>query len=196
MDSIQSAVRATIKLGAGVSIDGYMMNDGRFRYGLAYTSLLLGYADNYYRRLFLQRTKKPSKKLKALQDKGFTAYQIDVRVPREEGRGSSVARTVSFDDFCLLVEYEAEIGNLAALALLTSSFRELLKGRTQVAFGIEEDSLEQRQADFQAHYDAYLSDREDLENLWLPGDEMYYPTYRDWEAIKPWEIKQKRRKAS
>ena len=65
------------------------------RYGLAYIGNLLGYAENYYRRLLnSQRTKKLPKKLKALLSKGFTAYQITVRVPRE-GSGSKVAHTIT-----------------------------------------------------------------------------------------------------
>ena len=103
------------------------MRDGTFRYGLSYISVLLGYAENYYRRLLNpRRTKKPSKKLNTLKEKGFTAYQITVKALRETS-GSSVAHTVSYDDFCILVEHEAEIGNPKAFALLTASFRELLK---------------------------------------------------------------------
>jgi hypothetical protein len=193
---METAMEATVKLGAGVSIDGYLMRDGTFRYGLAYISVLLGYAENYYRRLLNpQRTKSAPKKLKALQDKGFTAYQITVRSPREGVSGSSVAHTVSFDDFCLLVEYEAEHGNPKALALLTASFRELLRGRTQVAFGIPEDTLEEKQAAFQLNYEHYLEDKADLEALWLPGDELYYPVYKDWEDIEPWEVKRWRKSA-
>lgn len=189
---METALMATVRLGAGVSLDGYHMGDGTFRYGLAYISMLLGYADNYYRRLLnSRRTKKPPKKLKALLDKGFTAYQISVKAPRDSIGGSSVAQTVSFNDFCILVEYEAEIGNFKALALLSSSFRELLRSRTQAAFGLPEDSLEDKRQAFQVHYDAYLSDREDLEALWLPGDELYYPQYRDWDHIEPWTVKRK-----
>lgn len=204
---MQAALEATIRLGAGISVDGYLMGDGTFRYGLSYISDLLGYAENYYRRLLSplrqvdghrkpQRTKKEPKKLKALLDKGFTAYQITVRAPRTATGGSSVAHTVSYEDFCVLVEYEAEIGNPRAMGLLTASFRELLRSRTQEAFDLPEDTLEDKLKAFQLNYEHYLEDKLDLEMQWLPGDELYYPVFRDWEAIEPWETKKRRRKAS
>lgn len=97
------AVEAIIKLGAGVSVDGYMLPSAEVRYGLEYASLLLGYGENYFRRQLrdLQRTKKPSKKLKALLKKGFTAYLIPVKVARDGKRGAATPLTISFDDFCL-----------------------------------------------------------------------------------------------
>lgn len=177
-----SAVEQVIKLGAGVSIDGYMLRVGElweFRYGLEYASSLMGYSENYYGRLTdLRPTKKPSKKLKSLLDKGYTGYKIPVRVPRYGKRGVSVVETISFDDLCYIIELEAEQGNPKALALLTASFRELLRSRTQQAFGLPEDTLEQKQEDFQYSYEAYLEReemfaelREEVEALRLPGDE-------------------------
>jgi hypothetical protein len=186
---MQIAMEGSVKLGAGVSIDGYLTHDGSFRYGLAYISVLLGHAENYYRRLLQpHRTKKEPKKLKALKDKGFTAYQISYRVPHDGRSGSTVAHTVSYDDFCTLVEYEAEIGNPKALALLTASFRELLRSRTQIAFGLPEDSLEQKQLEFQLNYQNYLEDKEELEALKLPGDEVYHPEFNELLGISPWGI--------
>lgn len=186
---MQTALKATIKLGAGISIDGYFMPDGSFRYGLAYISRLLGYAENYYRRLLNpRRTEKASKKLKALQVKGFTAYQITVNAPRDEASGSTVAHTVSYQDFCILVEYEAETGNQKALALLTASFRELLRSRTQVAFGLPEDSLERRQLEFQFNYQHYLEDRAELDELKLPGDEVHHPEFDELLGVSPWGL--------
>ena len=194
---MEFALSATIHLGPGVSIDGYLMSDGSFRYGLAYISVLFGYSRNYYRRLLKRHgTKSIPKKLKVLINKGFTGDQIAVRVPHIDKSGSSVAHTVSYDDFCLIAEHEAEIGNTKAFALLTASFRELLRSRTQVAFGLPEDSLEQKQADFQFNYEHYLEDKEDIEDLWLPGDELYYPQYRDWEDIEPWQTKHRHRRVA
>lgn len=183
------AVEATIKLGAGVSVDGYMLPKGEFRYGLSYLGVLMGRSRNYYgRALNLRGTKKEPKFLKHLLSKGFTGYQIQLKVTRDGKRGASVISTISYDDFCLAVEAEAEHSNPKAIALLTSSFRELLRSRTQAAFNITEDSLEQRQKDFEANYEAYLErheaweeDQKDLADLWLPGDELYYPQFRDWE---------------
>lgn len=188
-DGVVSAAEATIHLGVGISVNGYMLSDGQIRYSLEYVSVLLGYAENYFSRL----TKQSRRKWRALQDKGFTAYLIPVKASRAIG-GATTAKTIGFDDFCLLVEYEAEIQNPKAVALLTASFRELLRSRTQDAFGLPADSLSQKLVDFDLSYQAYLErdaflreDREDLYDLWLPGDDLYYLEYKDWEDIEPWE---------
>ena len=186
---MQIAMEATVKLGAGISVDGYLMPNGKFRYGLAYISVLLGYARNYYWRLLKRRvTKNSPRKLKSLLGKGFTGYQISVRVSHDGAGGSSVAHTVSYDDFCILIEHEAETGNPKALALLTASFRELLRSRTQIAFGLSEDTLEQKQLKFQFNYQHYLEDRAELNDLKLPGDEVYHPEFNELLGVSPWGI--------
>lgn len=183
------AAEATVRFGAGVSVDGYMMPDSSFRYGLEYISVLLGYSRNYYRRLTnIGGTKKIPKKLRSLWDRGFTGYQIPVITSREGKGGAFSTGTLSFDDFCLIVEYEAQIKNPKAIALLTASFRELLRSRTQVAFGLPQDSVEQSWRDFEADYQAYLEreealadNRSDVIRLRLPGDDLYYPKHQDWD---------------
>ena len=177
------ALEATIRLGAGVSIDGYMLPSGEFRYALEHISLLMGRAANYYARLLspqnLHLTKKKPKRLETLLSKGFTAYKIPVQTFREDSRGSSVAYTISFDDLCLVVELEAQECNPKAIALLTASFRELLRNRTCEAFGITQDHTDKKLEDFQESYEDYLvradilaEDRHDIEALALPGDEV------------------------
>ncbi len=75
-----------------------------------------------------------------------------------------------------MVEYEASTGNPKAIALLSPSFREVLRSRTQAAFGLPEDSLAEKQKAFQEAYEECLADnRADLEALSLPGDDLYYP---------------------
>ena len=185
---MKAATQATVQLGSNVSVDAYRMPDGSFRYGLAYASVLLGYARNYYRRLLIsQGTKTPRKKLEALQSIGFTGDQITIKTARKDKGGSSVAHTVSYDDFCLIMEYEARTGNSKAIALLSPSFREVLRARTQAAFGLPEDSLAEKQRAFQQAYEECLAEnRADLEALSLPGDDLYYPQYQDWRDIEPW----------
>jgi hypothetical protein len=124
-----------------------------------------------------------------LKEKGFTAYQNTVKTLRE-GSGSSVAHTVSYDDFCVLIEHEAspEVKNPKAFALLTASFRELLRSRTQNAFGLPEDSLEQKQLEFQFNYQHYLEDRAELDDLKLPGDETHHPEFDELLGVSPWGL--------
>lgn len=178
-DDFKNAVNAIsiiIPLGIGVSIDGYLLPNGEARYGTGYLSILLGYNETY----FLRLTKTESKKLGDLIYLGYTGDIIPVKAPRVGTRGITRAKTISFDDFCILVEYEAiEVKNTKAIALLTASFRELLRSRTQVAFDLSEDTLEQKQSDFtdtfherEVVWNDYLADdKEDIENLALPGDE-------------------------
>lgn len=192
-DSLIPAVEATIKLGAGVSVDGYMLPSGEVRYGLMYVSRLLDRAGNYYSRLLKalgpQVTKKIPIKLKSLLAKGFTGDIIGVRVARAGG-GSSRTQTISFDDFCLLMDHEAVVDkNPKAIALFSASFRELLRSRTQDAFEIAQDIAEKKQLDFQESYEAYLqreemlqSNRDDVEALALPGDDDGYELVDEWSV--------------
>jgi len=175
------AIPATVQIGLGLAVEGYLFPDGTFRYGLEYLSLLLGYAENY----LSQISKKSKKKLSALQGIGFTGYQIKAHVSRLTG-GASYPQTLSFDDFCILVEYEAtEVRNPKAIALLTAAFREVLRSRTQEAFGLHQDSFQKKIAFFQLAYEereaVLMDDREDVENLELFGNEElgYFESY--WE---------------
>ena len=182
-NNLVPALQSEVTLGAGLSVSGFFVSgffvQGReFRYGSSYVSELLGYAENYFRQTLSHRIKNPSKKLKALLSRGFTAYNIPVKAPRREG-GSVQANTIGFDDFSLWVEYEAvEEKNPKAIALLTSSFREILLGRTQEAFGQDpdfyDDRLEQFSLSFQEREALWESDRHDLNALSLPGDEDGY----------------------
>jgi hypothetical protein len=175
------ALEVTIRLGGGLFIDGYLFPNGTLRYGLSQISVLLGYESKYYSQVVRRRPKK----LKALQGKGFTGGQLTARVKRLTG-GITRAKTFDFDDFCLIVEFEAvNVKNPKAIALLTASFREFLRSRTLEAFGIPDDTLELKQfkfwESFQEREAAWIEDRQDLDNLWLPGDEMYFPDFVDWQ---------------
>jgi hypothetical protein len=182
-DQAVSALEAIVKIGGGLSMDCYMVF-GEFRYGLSQASELLGYESRYYSQVVRGR----SNKLKTLQNKGFTGGTVLVKVPRSSG-GVTRAKTLSFDDFSILVEYEAiEVKNPKAIALLTTAFRELLRGRTQAAFGLPEDDLEAKQAafweSFQERETIWAENREDVESLRLAGDEDladYYPEIAKWE---------------
>lgn len=183
----QSAVRAipaTVQIGLGLTVEGYLFPDGTFRYALEYVSLLLGYAENY----LSQISKKSRKKLKALQGNGFTGYQIKAHVSRSTG-GAAYPQTLSFDDFCILVEHEAsEVKNPKAIALLTASFREVLRSRTQEAFGLPQDTVERKIAFFQLAYEQRESllaeDREEVDSVELFGDEELIEGSSWWEQLE------------
>lgn len=137
-------------MGLGQSVEGFILPTGEFRYGSAYVSQLLGYSDKYFDRFrkSLQGNKKAPKKLKTLISKGFTGEQIRVKAVRPTG-GLTRAYTISFDDVCIWIEHEGfDLGNPNAKALLSASFREILRGRTQEAFeeitGKAPDSSEKR----------------------------------------------------
>lgn len=174
------AIAAKIDIGIGISVDAYMLPDGTLRYGQDYISLLLGYGEGYISQL----GKKSVKKLKALKERGFTADVIPVRVTRLKG-GVTRPCTLSFDDFCILVEYEArEVKNSKAIALLTASFREIVAERTRAAFGLPELTLEEKQFFFRNAYDTYLDQLQDEEDLWIPADTWERPDLCDWEDYR------------
>lgn len=177
-NNLVAALEADVTLGVGLSVSAFLIPGREFRYGASYVSELLGHAENYFRQSLSGRIKSPSKKLKALRQKGFTAYKIKVKAPRKEG-GTTIADTIGFDDFSLWVEYEAVVEqNPKAIALLTSSFREILLDRTQKAFNLPELSYEQKierfGLSFEERESLWASDRFDLEQLHLPGDEDGY----------------------
>ncbi|MEA5521379.1 hypothetical protein [Limnoraphis robusta] len=104
MSQIIRAVKTDIRLGSE-SVDAYKLENHRFekRLGVTGISEALGYSKQWFHTF----TNRPSKRLKVLQDEGFTGSQIEVRVPRPTGSGASIAKTVSLRDFTKLVAYEA-----------------------------------------------------------------------------------------
>ena len=184
-EQVVTALEAIVKIGGGLLMDCYMVH-GEFRYGLSQVSELLGYDSRHYSQVVRGR----GNKLKGLYSKGFTGGTVLVKVPRSTG-GVTRAKTLGFDDFCVLVEYEAvEVKNSRAIALLTSAFREVLRGRTQVAFGLAEDDLEIKQKAFwEAFQESEIvwdANREDFDGLTLAGDEdlnvdEYYPEIAIYE---------------
>lgn len=164
-DDLPIGLNASISIGAGLSVDCYAVA-GAFRYGLTQASELLGYEKTY----LSQVVSKDQQKLKDLQNIGFTGCLLPVKV------GRARPKTLSFDDFCILVEFEAvKVENPKAIALLTSAFREVLLGRTRSAFGLDEDDIETKQADFVASFyereAIWAENREDVDGLVLLGDE-------------------------
>lgn len=176
------AVTATIQLSDTLSIDGYMLPDGEFRAGIAGASVLLGHGKDWFNRL---ASKSPNK-LQALQSAGFTGRLQPVVIPRESGtRGASRAQTINLKDLATLITVEALSGNKRAIALQAAFTLDGLDSRFRDAFGVPQRSPEEKRRFFTLTYEEFLEalaeNRAELEELRLPGDDLYYPEYQDWE---------------
>lgn len=117
MGELIRAVETTILFGQ-VKVEAYKLQNYRLekRLGITGVSEALGYSKQW----FGSFTKRGSKRLQSLSDSGFTGSQIEVSVPRSDGKsGSSIAKTISLRDFNKLIAYEAlEKGNRKAIILL------------------------------------------------------------------------------
>lgn len=171
------ARRVVVELSKTLTIDGYEMPDSEQRVGMVGASLVLGYAKNY----LSQVSEKAPKRLEALQSKGFTGYLKEATVTREEKSGASKVKTLSKADFKIWIEFEAARGNKHALALVSASIDEMLDDRFAAAFdqmpATREEKLEQFDVSYQSYLDReelYQELREELAELELPGDRLYY----------------------
>ena len=180
MSDLIKAVTATILLSDTLSIDGYMMPDGEFRAGIAGASVLLGHGKEWFNRL---RSEAPNK-LQALQAAGLTGCVQPVLVPRESGaRGASRAKTISLKDLATLITVEALQGNKRAIALQASFTLEGIDSRFRDAFGVQQRTADEKRRFFGMTYGEFLEalaeNRVELEELRLPGDDLYYPEEED-----------------
>jgi hypothetical protein len=180
MTESTKAVTAVIQLSDTLSIDGYMMPDGEFRAGIAGASILLGHGKDWFNRL----ASRGPKKLEALQSAGFTGRLEPVVIPRESGtRGASRAQTINLKDLTTLITVEALAGNKRAIALQAAFTLEGLDSRFRDAFRVEQRTPEEKRQFFGRTYEEFLEalaeNRTELEELRLPGDDLYYPEETD-----------------
>jgi hypothetical protein len=176
MTESTKAVTAVIQLSDTLSIDGYMMPDGEFRAGIAGASILLGHGKDWFNRL----ASRGPKKLEALQSAGFTGRLEPVVIPRESGtRGASRAQTINLKDLTTLITVEALAGNKRAIALQAAFTLEGLDSRFRDAFLVEQRTPEEKRQFFGLTYEEFLEalaeNRAELEQLRLPGDDLYSP---------------------
>ncbi len=117
MDELIRAVEATIQFGKA-QVCAYKLQNYKFekRLGVTGISEALGYSKEWFGRL----PKQGVKQFNTLLEDGFTGCQIEVSVPRLDGRsGASIAKTVSIRDFNKLIAYEALYKkNVQAIILL------------------------------------------------------------------------------
>jgi hypothetical protein len=176
MTESTKAVTAVIQLSDTLSIDGYMMPDGEFRAGIAGASILLGHGKDWFNRL----ASRGPKKLEALQSAGFTGRLEPVVISRESGtRGASRAQTINLKDLTTLITVEALAGNKRAIALQAAFTLEGLDSRFRDAFRVEQRTPEEKRQFFGLTYEEFLEalaeNRTELEQLRLPGDDLYDP---------------------
>ena len=169
------ATRATIQLSDTLSIDGYMLPDGDFRAGIVGTSVLLGYQRDW----FLVLPSRAPDKLKALKDSGFRYDPQTVFIQRQGRGGATKAQTISLRELTTLITFEALSGNKRAIALQAAFTLEGLDGRFRETFGVQQRTADERRQFFGMTYGEFLEalaeNREELEALRLPGDDLYYP---------------------
>lgn len=119
MSEIIRAVQTQISF-RDASIDAYKLENYRFekRFGLTGISTALGYSKEWFGRL----PKQGVKQFNAMCSDGFTGCQIEVQVPRLDGKsGSSIAKTLSIRDFNKVIAYEAlRKRNVRAIIILIS----------------------------------------------------------------------------
>lgn len=169
------AVSATVQLSESLSIDGYMLPDGEFRAGIVGTSVLLGYQRDW----FLVLPSKAPKKLEALEDAGFRYDPQPVSIQRKGRGGATKAQTISLRELTILITAEALSGNKRAIALQAAFTLEGLDVRFRDAFSVPQRTPEEKRQFFGMTYEEFLEaiaeNREELEQLRLPGDDLYYP---------------------
>nr|ABO47829.1 hypothetical protein [Johanseniella A1345] len=182
MSELIKAIRSDIKFGS-ISLDCYKLNTHQFekRFGVVGVSTSLGYAENWFGRL----PKRGVKQFKALQADGFTAYQIEVSVPRNNSTsGSSIAKTISIRDFNKVIAYEALVKkNVKAIILLVALSERGLENLISDAFSgqpldwFAEKIVHYSQWTFEEREEVLAELREDVRALYSWSN--YEPDYWD-----------------
>ena len=155
--------KTTIQLSDTLSIDGYIRN-GRFRPSITETSVLLGYKKNWLNRLLCSEG---SHRLRALQNRGFTGDIQHLVIEEDlDIRTALHIKTISLRDFLRLIFFEMAVGNKQALTIVS------------ILTKVGQQTLEEKRNFFCLTYDEFIEalaeNRAELEELRLPGDDLYY----------------------
>lgn len=181
--SIVRFERRIVQFTENISVDGYRMPDGEFRVGLAGASKAVGFAGNWISRL----TSREGKTLKALQGMGFTGYQNEGIVARDDASGASTVNTISLRDFGVLVIHGVQQGKTEAIALNLAFLEMSLSDFFRDAFGEVPLTIDEKRKLFYKAYAATIDwmkeDRKDVESLWLAGDPQ---ELKDWNNSINW----------
>lgn len=170
MNHTTRAQRAKVEFFEGLSVDGYLMPDGSYRFSLSGASQVLGYPANWLSRSM----GRGGTLLKALQGEGFGGEVIETGTLAK----GTPAKTISLDDFVLLVPYAANQGKKAAWALQKALVRMSLMDFCRDAFGENPLSIAEKRRQFYESYAKSISpegwlymDRAEILDLALLGDE-------------------------
>jgi hypothetical protein len=187
------AERKQVPFFDGLEVDGYRMPNGEFRVGITGASQVIGFRSNWLGRA-LDRGGNTVKTLRSL---GFT-QELKKVVTRSIRGGGSEAQTISLRDFNRLIAYGVVAKKKAALALHIALTELSLNDFFREAFGDPPLSIDEKRELFYKAYASTISpekwremDREEILQLALAGDHLYFPEYRDWEHIQPWRRSRK-----
>ncbi len=172
-DATIKAKRAIIQFCDNQTVEGYRMPNGEYRVGLSSASKAIGYSENWVRRTL----SKSGTTAKALQGLGFEGNFLEV--VRESNQGNSFTeRTVSLDDFKLLITYGVQKGKKKAIALQSALMKVALTDFFRDAFEENQLSVDEKRKLFYKAYAESLSfeewlemDRQDVKDLKLFGNE-------------------------
>jgi hypothetical protein len=138
---ILKAERALISLGE-IPIDVYRLPDSSYRLGQSLVLSAIDASPNWISRLH----SKTPRILKALQDKGFTGYTLEISIDKTR------SKTVAIPDAIIVWRWFDKQGNAKAEALIDACAIESIERRADAAFGVQR-SEEERQQQMKARID-------------------------------------------
>jgi hypothetical protein len=173
MNNIIRAERATVKFCEGVEVDGYRLPSGEFRVGKVGSARALGYGKDWVTRTINGVASGKGKDAETLIKWGFNGVASSVEV-LGSARGTTVADTISLQDFRQLIRLAAKRGKPEAEALLDALLDVGLEDWFRLAFGQEQLTLEEKRDRFYKAYAATIN--------WLAEDR------REWALIEEQEL--------
>ena len=163
-NNIVKAVRATVKFSEQIQVDGYLLPDGEFRVGKTSISNALGYSKMWVGRkikeaqtlvtsLATQNGSNPSNIVKNKPQTIVTSLlkKLSGEIRQIEVDGV-IADTLSLDDFRVLIRYADREDNFNAQAILDALLDVGLEDWFRLSFGLNQQTLEQKQAKFDQSY--------------------------------------------
>lgn len=178
MNNIIRAERSTVKFCKGVEVEGYLLPSGEFRVGKISTALALGYGKDWVTRTINGVASGKGKDAETLTRWGFNGVASSIEVSGS-ARGTTVADTISLQDFRQLIRLAAKRGKPEAEALLDALLDVGIEDWFRLAFGQEQLTLEEKLDKFYKAYAATINwlaeDRQDVrlieeQELFLAGN--------------------------